>query len=74
MKWLDTLSWPTLAILAGVLGLAPFSPEPHVWEKLKMLAEGELGQPIDIFDLLMHGAPFVLLGLKAVRDLSGKKS
>ena len=24
------------------LGLAPFTPEPHVWEKLKMLAAGDL--------------------------------
>ncbi len=68
MKWLDSLSWPTLAIMAAVLGLAPFTPEPHVWEKLKMLAAGTLVKPIDIFDLLMHGAPILLLALKALRE------
>ena len=72
MKWLDSLSWPTLAIFALFLGLAPFSPEPHLWEKLKMLASGNLVRPIDIFDLLMHGAPFLLLALKALRE--SKKS
>lgn len=43
------------------LGLAPFVPEPHIWEKLKMLADGSLGRPIDLFDLVLHGAPWLLL-------------
>jgi len=53
-----------------MLGLAPFVPEPHLWEKLKMLASGELSKPIDIFDLLMHGTPAILLAIKLTR---GKK-
>lgn len=61
MNWIDRLPWSTLAIAALLLGLAPFVPEPHLWEKLKMLAAGELRRPIDIFDLLMHGAPALLL-------------
>jgi hypothetical protein len=32
-----------------------------------MLADGTLRRPIDIFDLLYHGAPWVLLALKLVR-------
>ncbi|MCL7466402.1 RND transporter [Phaeovulum sp. NW3] len=52
------------AIVALTLGLAPFTPEPHVWQKLKMLAAGALTRPIDIFDLLMHGLPWLLLGAK----------
>lgn len=50
-----------------MLGLAPFFPEPHLFEKLRMLMAGELNKPIDIFDLLMHSAPVVLLVLKAIR-------
>ncbi len=50
--------------LCLTLGLAPFTPEPHIWEKLKMLAAGTLVRPIDIFDLVLHAAPFVLLVLK----------
>jgi hypothetical protein len=50
--------------LCLTLGLAPFTPEPHIWEKLKMLATGTLVRPIDIFDLVLHAAPFVLLVLK----------
>lgn len=46
------------------LGLAPFVPEPHLWEKLKMLANGTLTEMVDIFDMLMHGAPLIILILK----------
>ena len=68
MKWLDKLPFSMLAIVALLLGLAPFVPEPHVWEKLKMLVAGQLVKPIDIFDLFMHGAPWVLLILKVIRE------
>ncbi len=68
MKWLDNISYTTLIIIAILLGLAPFKPEPHVWEKLKMLFDGTLVKPIDIFDLVMHGTPFLLLGLKVIRQ------
>ncbi len=67
MSWLDHLPLSVLLIASLTLGLAPFAPEPHVWEKLKMLADGTLSRPIDILDLLMHGAPWILLGLKLVR-------
>ena len=67
MRWLDKIELPILVILALTLGLAPFVPEPHVWQKLKMLFAGELSRPIDIFDLFLHGAPWVLLGMKLVR-------
>jgi hypothetical protein len=52
---------------ALLLGLAPFMPEPHLWEKLKLLAHGNLSRPIDIFDLLLHGTPVALLILKLLR-------
>lgn len=60
-----------LVILCLTLGLAPFVPEPHIWEKLKMLAAGTLTRPIDIFDLLLHGAPFVLLLLRLIAGFKG---
>lgn len=50
-----------LIVLCLTLGLAPFAPEPHLWEKLKMLLAGELVEALDIFDLLLHGAPWLLL-------------
>lgn len=68
MKWLDNLPWPLLLVPGVLLALAPFVPEPHLWEKLKLLATGSLARPIDIFDLLMHGAPLLLIALKAARQ------
>lgn len=61
---LDQLSWPLVVIACLTLGLAPFFPEPHIWEKLKMLAAGTLTRPVDIFDLLMHATPFFVAALK----------
>ncbi len=64
MKVLNSLPLSVVVVLCLTLGLAPFSPEPHIWEKLKMLGAGGLVKPVDIFDLLMHSLPFSLLGLK----------
>ena len=67
--WLRSLPWAIVAIACLTLGLAPFFPEPHIWEKLRMLASGTLVKPIDIFDLAMHGAPWFLAGIKAVLQM-----
>lgn len=67
LNWLDRVPLAPLVVAAVLLGLAPFAPEPHLWQKLKMLAAGELQRPIDIFDLVLHGGPVVLLVLKLVR-------
>jgi hypothetical protein len=64
MKWLDNIPYAVLVPLAAVLALAPFSPEPHLWQKLKMLFAGTLTRPIDIFDLFLHGTPLLVLLLK----------
>lgn len=64
---LDQIPLTILILAALTLGLAPFVPEPHIWEKLKMLVTGDLGKPVDIFDLLMHAAPWLLLAAKLVR-------
>jgi hypothetical protein len=67
MEWLDRLPLAVLVIAALTLGLAPFVPEPHLWEKLKMLANGTLRRPLDVFDLLWHALPWALLAAKLVR-------
>ena len=67
MKWLDKIPLVPLLLIAIVMGLAPFQPEPHLWQKLKMLADGSLARPIDIFDLAIHGLPVLLLLAKLSR-------
>lgn len=65
---LDSIPYGALVFLAVVLGAAPFYPMPHLLEKLIMLRNGTLVKPIDIFDLLMHSAPILLLAAKLVKD------
>ncbi|TVQ28742.1 MAG: hypothetical protein EA382_01315 [Spirochaetaceae bacterium] len=66
---LDSLGYRLLIPLALLLGLAPFQPEPHLVEKIRMLVQGTLSKPIDIFDLLLHATPIVLLLVKVIADL-----
>lgn len=65
---------PWLILIAGslTLGLAPFVPQPHLFEKIQMLFNGNLTNIVDIFDLVMHGIFPLLLILKAAVSL--KKS
>ena len=64
LKFIESLSLPMIVLLCLTLGLAPFAPEPHLVEKLRMLSNGELRRPIDIFDLLLHATPWVILLIK----------
>lgn len=66
LEFLDELPLLYAIIAALTLGLAPFVPEPHIVEKIRMLRAGTLRKPIDIFDLLLHSAPFALLAAKLV--------
>lgn len=59
------LPWGLLLIACLTIGLAPFAP-PHIVEKLQMLADGTLERPIDWFDMLMHGTPWILTLAKAL--------
>jgi len=67
MNWLDQIPLWALIVGAVLLGLAPFTPEPHLWQKLQMLADGTLSRPIDIFDLVMHASLPALLAVRLVR-------
>ena len=72
MKWLISIPYMLLVPLALFMALAPFTPEPHLWEKIQMLFAGTLVRPIDIFDLLLHGAPLVILLMKLSVDARRK--
>jgi hypothetical protein len=65
---LDKIPWQLAILAALTLGLAPFKP-PHVVEKLGMLFKGTLVRPIDWLDLMMHGAPWLIVILKGAFDL-----
>ena len=63
LSGIDQIPLGVIIILCITLGLAPFNP-PHVVEKLVMLANGNLVRPVDWFDLVLHGAPWLFLLLK----------
>ena len=67
MAFLDKIPMVYLVVGAVLLGLAPFFPEPHLVEKLRMLVNGELSKPVDIFDLIMHATLPALLVAKLIR-------
>ena len=55
-------NWKIILLLCLSLGLAPYFPEPHILGKLKWILGGATGmKPMDWFDLVLHGFPFVLL-------------
>jgi hypothetical protein len=65
----NLLDYKFLIPLVLLLGFAPFFPQPHIIEKLRMLMAGTLKRPIDIFDLFWHAWPFVLLAYRISRDI-----
>lgn len=67
LRFIDETPVSLFLVLTLTLGLAPFLPEPHIWEKLKMLAAGELSAPVDMLDLAMHGLPWLVLAVKLLR-------
>lgn len=67
MEWLDRIPFAILVAAALFIGLAPIYPEPHMVEKFRMLVNGTLRRPIDIFDLFFHLFPLILLIAKLLR-------
>jgi len=70
LRFIDQIPILPLAVVALVLLLAPFRPMPHVLEKLIMLKNGTLTRPLDIFDLVFHLLPTLLLLVRMVRQFS----
>ena len=56
-RLLDSVSYPVLIFIAAFMLMAPFSPMPHVLEKLIMLKDGNLTRAVDIFDLFFQINP-----------------
>ena len=54
--------WRLVLLACLTLGLAHFSPEPHLLGKIRWVAGGAVGmQVMDWFDLFFHGLPWLLL-------------
>lgn len=60
-------------VLSLTLGLAPFTPEPHIVGKVKWVFGGGAGmQPMDYFDLVLHGFPWIYLLITIVAFTKSK--
>jgi hypothetical protein len=74
MKFIDQFPIPLLVGMAVFMLASPFVPEPHLVEKMRMLADGTLTRPMDIFDVIWHLLPSALLWIRlARRKRPGKK-
>jgi hypothetical protein len=68
-------NWKLFLIASLTLGLAPFNP-PHIWGKIQWIMGGNAFsgehamQPMDWFDVFLHGSPWVLLVISAIINLS----
>ena len=67
MHYIDRIPFPLLIVITLFMLGAPFVPEPHLVEKMRMLADGTLTRPLDVFDVFWHLLPATLLAVKIVR-------
>ncbi|WP_300455438.1 hypothetical protein [Desulfobacula sp.] len=68
LKFLDKIPYSILIVFTIMMLAVPMRPMSHVIEKIIMLTNGTLTRPIDIFDLLFHLFPLMLLVLKFIKD------
>lgn len=64
LGWLHCPSMGMLIIAALLLGSLPITPEPHLFEKVRMLMDGTLVKAVDIFDLFWHSWPILWIVLR----------
>lgn len=68
MTFIRKIPLAPLAVIAIVLAIMP-PAEPHLIQKLNMLAEGTLVKTIDWFDLAMHGVPLLVLLVRLIAEI-----
>ena len=73
LKYIDRIPLGPLVVITLVMAFAPFSPEPHLVEKTRMLANSGLTRGIDIFDLFWHSFLIVILAIRLIRLWRTKK-
>ncbi|MDQ1315010.1 MAG: hypothetical protein QG662_1119 [Pseudomonadota bacterium] len=67
MQFIDRIPLLLLVLMTLFMLGAPFVPEPHLLEKMRMLSQGTLTRAIDIFDVFWHLFPAALLGVRIAR-------
>jgi len=65
-EMIKSLPYSLLIIMSIFMAFAPFQPEPHLVQKFAMFMAGNLIKPLDMFDVLWHLLPIILLVTKFV--------
>jgi hypothetical protein len=71
-------NWNLFLLASLTLGLAPFNP-PHIWGKIQWILGGNafsgenVMQPMDWFDVFLHGSPWLLLLISSILVVISKK-
>ena len=73
MRWIDRMPMWWLVAVAVYLAGAPFVPEPHLVEKWRMLFEGTLSRPLDVFDFFLHTVPLGALAIRLWRVVQRRR-
>jgi hypothetical protein len=73
MRWIDRMPLGWLLAVAIYLAGAPFVPEPHLVEKWRMLFEGTLSRPLDVFDFFLHTVPLGVLAIRLWREVQRRR-
>ena len=73
MSWLDKAPLWVVVALAVWMAVAPIAPEPHLISKLRLLSQGAMVRPLDVFDLCLHLAPMLLLAWRLWRQFGPGK-
>ena len=61
---LKPIPYKVLMLPAILLALAPFSPQPHLLQKLTWLIEAQSFAAVDVFDVFFHLSPTLIMLIK----------
>ncbi len=73
MRWIERIPLLWLVAIAVYLAGAPFVPEPHLLEKWRLLFQGLLSRPIDVFDFFVHTVPLLVLAIRLGREVQRRQ-
>jgi len=63
-KWLEPIPFGLLTLISIWMLIAPIFPEPHLVQKAMWLVQGQAFKAIDVFDVVWHLFPSILLLIK----------
>ena len=64
LRFIEKLPTIPVLLIGAWMVVAPFTPEPHLLEKVRWLIEGLPFRPMDVFDLFLLGGLGVVAALK----------